>query len=214
MAGVIAVMGGGAFSANDDVARRLLDGRSGAVAVVPTADAFEQPQLLVDHAAQWGERLGVRTAGVMALTRPDARRDDLVDAIRDADAVWLVGDSPIHLRTVMKNTPLWAAVCGVVDRGGLLVGVGGAGAALCDPMTDPRGGAFTIGLGLISGLAVVTETESWPPEQLIRTRQLAGDATVVELPTGSALIRYSEDSAGGTHRWDTVGDVTIHGDLP
>lgn len=211
MTAVIALMGGGAFTANDDIARSLLEGRSGRVLVVPTADAFEEPHLLVEAAAAWGERVGVATSPLMALTRPDARRDDFVAMANDADAVWLVGDSPIHLRTVMKNTPLWAALCAVVDRGGLLVGVGGSAAAMCDPMTDPRGGAFTIGLGLVDAMAVVTETENWSPEQLVRTRQLAGDATFVEMPTGTALIRHG---VGGDHRWETVGEVVVHGDLP
>ena len=55
---------------------------------------------------------------------------------------------PIHLRTALKDTPLWASVCGVLERGGVVAAVGASASAMCDPMTDPRGGAFTFGLGL------------------------------------------------------------------
>jgi cyanophycinase len=121
--------------------------------------------------------------------------------------VWLVGDSPIHLRSVLKDSPLLDAIRGVLDAGGLVVGVAGSAAALCDPMTDPRGGAFTLGLGLVRGVAVATETESWSEEHLARTRTLAtSDVTLVELPTGAALVL-------GEAGWERVGEVVVHGDL-
>ena len=73
-------------------------------------------------------------------------------------------------------------------------------------MTDRRGGAFALGLGLVKGLAVVTETEVWPPEQLVRARTLA-DTPLAELRTGTALVRSPDG-------WETVGDVVLHGELP
>lgn len=209
--GTLVLAGGGPFTDNDDLDRRLVAGRSGTVHVVPTADAYERPAEMVARAEEWGARIGVRVEGVMAMVRPDARREDLAEQVSTGDMVWLVGDSPIHLRTVMKDTPLWEAIVGVLGRGGLVVGVAGSAAALCDPMTDPRGGAFTFGLGLVSGLAVITETETWAPEQLHRTHALAGDSVVVDLPTGSALVRHAE--AGGA-RWEVVGAAIVHGDLP
>lgn len=207
----LALMGGGPFNATDDLDRVLLSGRSGRVAIVPTADAFENPRLLVAAAEAWADRVGVEVLPVMAVTRPDASRADLVTQIDSCDCVWLVGDSPIHLRTVMKDTPLWEAITGVLNRGGLVVAAAGSAAAICDPMTDPRGGAFTFGLGLVSGMAAITETESWAPELLARARHLAGDSVIVELPTGSALIRRGEN---GSATWERVGDAAVHGSLP
>jgi hypothetical protein len=73
-------------------------------------------------------------------------------------------------------------------------------------MTDDRGGAFALGLGLVSGMAVIAGIESWPHDQVERAHHLA-DTPVVDLPTGSALIR-----SGGA--WEVVGDAVVHGDLP
>ena len=40
-------------------------------------------------------------------------------------------------------------------QGGAVVAASGAGATLlCDPMVDPRGGAYTVGLGVVKNLAV------------------------------------------------------------
>ena len=204
MPGVIALQGGGPFVDNDDLDRRLLEGID-RVVMLPTADAFEQPADLVDAARSWGGRIGVEVEPLMVITRPDA--DDTAAAVIDgAAAVFLAGDSAIHLRSAIKNTPVYAAVERLLERGGTLVAAGPSASALCDPMTDRRGGAFTIGLGLISGVAVMTEIDGWSPGQLTRARELA-NTPLVELPTGSAIVR--RDGA-----WETVGDAVVHGDLP
>jgi cyanophycinase len=202
--GTLALQGGGPFVANDELDRRLLGGAD-RVVVLPTADAFEQPQELVAAAESWGERLGVTVEPLMVLTRPqaDAAAAAFVDG---ADVVFLAGDSSNHLRSVLKDTPLLAAIVGVLERGGLVIATASSASALCDPMTDRRGGAFAIGLGVVGGLAVMTETETWPAEQLARARTLA-DTAMVELPTGSALVR----SPSG---WELVGEPVVHGDLP
>ena len=74
-------------------------------------------------------------------------------------------------------------------------------------MTDPRGGAFSLGLGLVSDLAVLTETELSSPERLHRTLQLAKNFAVAVLPTGSAILRVGS-------KWETFGKAQIHGILP
>src|SRR5210317_1787860 len=171
--GTLALFGGSPFTGNDVVDASLLQGRSGPVAVLPTADAFEQPQLLIESAQQWGQRLGVEIVPVMALTRAQSTDPNFVSLVEGVDMVWLVGDSPIHLHTALKDTPLWQSVQGVLSRDGVVAAVGASASAMCDPMTDPRGGAFTFGLGLVKGMAVLTESETWAEEQLQRAQHLS-----------------------------------------
>lgn len=202
--GTLVLQGGEPFVGNDDLDRRVLDGRE-RVVVLPTADAFEQPQVLLASAEAWGERLGIAVEPLMVLTRPqaDAAAAAVVDA---ADAVFLAGDSSNHLRSVLKDTVLFDAVVRVLERGGVVLAAAASASALCDPMTDRRGGAFAIGLGVVTGLAIVTEIEIWPPDQLARARGLA-NTPLVELPTGSALVRTRNG-------WELVGDAVVHGELP
>jgi cyanophycinase len=207
MNGTIALQGGGAFSANDDLDRRLLASVGATrVVVLPTADAFERPEKLVAAAMGWGERLDVEVEALMVMRRGEAVESGPADLVRQAKAVYFVGDQPMHLRSVLKDTPLWDALRDVLTNGGLVAAVGGSAAAMCDPMVDPRGGAFTLGLGLVPNLALVTEAETWSPERLHRTRKLANTAFAV-LRTGDALVR---NAAG----WETVGETEVHGDLP
>ncbi len=72
-------------------------------------------------------------------------------------------------------------------------------------MVDPRGGAFTLGLGLVTGLALVTEAETWSPERLHRTRDLANTSVAV-LRTGTALVRRDD-------AWERVGEIEVFGSL-
>ena len=142
---------------------------------------------------------------LMVLTRPQA--DDEAAAVIDgATAVALVGDSAPHLRSVLKDTPVFAAIERLIGRDGLVIGVGPSASALCDPMTDRRGGAFALGLGLLPGIAVITEAEAWSHDLLERAHDLA-DVPEVDLPTGSALIR-------GEDGWEVVGDAAVRGELP
>jgi cyanophycinase len=207
MSGTVALQGGGPFTANHDLDRRLLAAAAADhVVVLPTADAFEHPERLIAAAMTWAEELGVQVEALMVMGRADANDAGAAAVVARAKAVYLVGDQPLHLRSVLKGTPVWDAICAVREAGGLVVGVGGSADALCDPMVDPRGGAFTLGLGMLGGLAVVTEFETWSPERLHRTLELA-DTTVASLPTGSALVRTD---AG----WEQIGAVELHGTLP
>ena len=91
--GTIVFQGGGAFVAHDDLDRRLLsDVKAKKVVVLPTADAFERPEILVAAAMSWGERLGVEVDALMVMRRVEAMEDEAAHVVRKADAVWLVGD--------------------------------------------------------------------------------------------------------------------------
>jgi cyanophycinase len=111
----------------------------------------------------------------------------------------------MHLRSVLKDTAVFAALGRVLGRGGLVVGVGPAAAALSDPMFDVRGGGFTLGLGLATGVAIIPESETWSAEALARSRSLATTPMIV-LPTGSAAIRQGD-------QWELHGEADATGDL-
>jgi cyanophycinase len=207
MSGIIALQGGGPFAANDELDARLLAAvGADKVLVLPTADAFERPERLVASAMNWGERLGVEVEALMVLRRGEAMEEGVANIVRQARAVYFVGDQPLHLKSVLKDTPLFGALRDVLVNGGLVAASGGSAAAMCDPMVDPRGGAFTLGLGLVSALALATEAEHWSPERLHRTRTLA-NTTVAVLRTGDALVH---SDAG----WEHVGTPEVFGPLP
>ncbi len=206
--GTLALIGGGPFIANDDLDRRLIaSAKAETVVVLPTADAFEHPSRAIETAQQWGTRLGVGIDGRLVLRRAEANQQDHADAVASARMVYLVGDSPLHLRSVLKDTLLFEALITVLSNGGVVAASGASAACLCDPMIDPRGGAFTLGLALADELAVLTESETLSPERVHRTLHLRGTFAIAVLPTGSALLHSA-------NAWEVVGAAVVHGELP
>lgn len=201
----LALVGGSEWTDGCEVFDAELLAASGGtdVLVLPTAAAFEQPDKAVATAAAWFERLGGHVTGLRVLNRRDAVDPAAVDAVRTARFVYLSGGSPLHLRSVIKETPLWDALVDA-HRGGAVIAGSSAGAmVLGDPMVDPRGGAFTVGLGLVPNLAVLPHAEPDVASHHKRTFELADAGLVLAaVPERAALLR---DAKG----WRAVGDVTI-----
>jgi len=202
MTQLVVLQGGGPFTANDEFDAQILSAHPGYVAILPTAEAFENPDDLVQSSVAWAKLLGITTKLCAVYSRADAREESFATIISQAAVVYVVGDSPIHLRSTLKDTVVFDAIA----AHSCVVATAGSAAAMCDPMVDPRGGAFALGLGLVNGVAAITESEKWPDERLQRTLSLA-NTSVAEIPTGAALM-YQD----GT--WSTHGAVVLHGPLP
>ena len=157
------------------------------VAVLPTAAAFERPERAVANAVAHFEALGARVREVPVLARPDASDPEHVEAVRSARLIYLTGGSPLHLRSVLKETPLWDALLEAWRGGASLVGSSAGAMVLGDPMVDPRGGAFTLGLGLVENLAVVPHLGAAAEH---RTLRLAPPGVhLVGLPEQTAVVK-------------------------
>jgi cyanophycinase len=73
-------------------------------------------------------------------------------------------------------------------------------------MVDTRGGAFTVGLGLLQNFALIPRYDTWSHEKAHRTAGLApAGVTVVGVPQSTALVR------AGDGAWSTegAGEVSV-----
>jgi cyanophycinase len=210
MSGVLALVGGGEWQPGCDFDRELLTASGGAeVVVLPTAAAYEHPERVVAAATGWLSSLGAKVTGLDVLRRPDATDEANVAAIRAARFIYLAGGSPMHLRSVLKDTPLWDAIVAAWSEGAVVAGSDAGAMALCDPMVDPRGGALTLGLGLIEQLAIIPRHESWSDDKERRTLQIAPKGMpIVGVDERTALIRDGD----GTWRTSGAGEVTVYVD--
>ena len=201
--GVLALIGGAEWTPGcEEIDRALLQAAGGdEVLVLPTAAAYEHPEKAVSAAESWFAGLGATARGCIVLGRADAEDPANADAVRRARFVYLGGGSPLHLRSVLKGSAVWDALV-EAWRGGTVVAGSSAGAmALTDPMVDPRGGALTVGLGMVTGLAVIPHFGHENAEKVHRSVTLAAaDLAVVGIPERAALLRQPD----GT--WRAVGD--------
>lgn len=207
--GLLAFVGGDEWTEGCGFDAELLAASGGTdVVVLPTAAAFEHPERKVMDAAEWFEGLGARVEGLMVLSRDDAQDEGAAEVVRRAGFVYLSGGSALHLRSVLKGSRVYEALREAWEGGAVVAGASGGGMVLTDPMVDPRGGALTVGLGLVAGLAVVPHYgdvhQDAHGEKLHRTVALAPEGLpVVGVPTRSALIREQSGV------WRSVGPVAV-----
>ncbi len=179
------------------------------VLILPTAAAYEHPERAVSTAKAWFSSFGAPVEGVMLLSRPDASDPDLVGRLATSRFTYIGGGSPMHLRSVLKETPAWSAIVEAWRQGGVLAGSSAGAMVMGDSMVDPRGGALTLGLGLIERFAVLPHYDTWSPEKARRSVQLAtGHLRIATIDERTALIRDPD----GTWRVDGAGSVTVYVD--
>lgn len=206
--GPLALVGGGEWREGCTFDAGLL-GASGAstVVVLPTGAAYEHPERLVAAATSWFADLGASVRGLMVLSRADAEDPANAAVVREARFVYLAGGSPLHLRSVLKQSAVWMALDEAWHGGAVVAGSSAGAMVLGDPMVDPRGGAFTLGLGLVEQLAVLPDKASWSHERLRRTILLTDEGVaLVAIDESTAVIRSPE----GVWSVEGVGSVEVH----
>jgi cyanophycinase len=208
MPGRVVLVGGGEWLPGCEVFDRpLVEAAGGEVALLPTAAAFERPDRALQTAASYFEGLGARVRPIEVLVRRDAMDPVFAEAVRSARLVYLGGGSPLHLRSVLKGSLVWEALRAAWQAGATVAGSSAGAMVLGDPMVDPRGGALTLGLGLIERLAVLPHADTLGGERLKRTLELAGPGVrVVSIPERSALLREPD----GSWRMSGAGRVHVH----
>lgn len=176
------------------------------VVVLPTAAAYEHPERAVETARAWFGRFGASVRGLMILSRAEALDEGAAEQLRAARFIYLGGGSPMHLRSVLKDTPAWSAIVEAWQAGAVLAGSSAGAMVLGDSMVDPRGGALTLGLGLLDRIAVLPHYDTWSEEKAHRTVQLAtGHLRIAAIDERTALVRDPD----GTWCAVGAGEVTI-----
>ena len=204
--GPLALVGGAEWTDGCSFDAELVEASgAGEVLVLPTAAAYEHPERAVASATRWFEGLGASVRPLMVLGRHDADEPANAEVVRAARFVYIGGGSPLHLRSVLKDSAVWDALVWAWNDGAVLAGSSAGAMVLTDPMVDPRGGAFTVGLGLVAQLAVIPHHDSWSHDKARRTLELAQSGLpVVGIDERTALLR---DGDGG---WRTAGAGRVH----
>ncbi len=201
--GTLALVGGGEFDSSlRDLDQRLLAASGGTdVLLLTTATSFEEPARVVARATEHFAALGATVREVPVRNRRDAEDDTLVKLAKSGHFVYLTDGSPLHLRSVLKDTSLLAVLLGGWRNGGVLAASGAAATVLCDPMVDPRGGAYTVGLALVDGLAVFPHHTNAADHLWARSLDLLpAHATLAGVDDHTALVRDAEGA------WEIVGE--------
>jgi cyanophycinase len=207
--GTLALVGGGEWTDRcRDFDTELLAASGGReVIVLPSAAAFEHPERVAERASAYFTDLGATARPLMVLHRTEAEDPKTAATVRKARFVYLSDGSPLHLRSVLKDSALFEAMLAAYHAGGVLAASGAGATLVCDPMVDPRGGAYTVGLGIVANLAVFPYHGTAAGHLRERSIDL--------LPSGARLVGIDEQTAlvrDPDGAWGVVGagNVTVY----
>ncbi|HEY1829737.1 MAG TPA: Type 1 glutamine amidotransferase-like domain-containing protein [Acidimicrobiales bacterium] len=193
--GLLALVGGDEWTDGCSFDATLLAASGGTdVLVLPTAAAYQHPERVVFGAAEWFSQLGAQVEGLMVVDRASAEDPGMAATVGAAKFIYLADGSPLHLKAVLKRSAVFEALREAWLGGAVVAGAAAGAMVLTDPMVDPRGGALTLGLGLVTQLAVVShysdEHDDVHGQKFTRTVAMAPAALpVVGIPARTALLR-------------------------
>jgi cyanophycinase len=198
------LFGGPTWAQPGGIAAGLITAADAEVVVLPTAAAYEGPGAAVTTLAGELAAIGASVRPMMVLNRRDASNPEFADVVRDARLICLIGGSPLHLMSVIKDSLVFDALLFAWRSGAAVIGAEGGASVLSDPMVDPRGGALTVGLGLVRDLSVYTGYRGEIDASLERTLALATpDCPVVAIGRDGGVLRQPDGI------WRSEGSVTV-----
>lgn len=210
VSGPLCLVGGDEWSTGCDFDAALLrEANTDTVVVITTAAAYENPKALAEKAESYFSGLGAKIEVPELYTRRDAMNPSTAEVISKARFVYLSGGtsggSPMHIRSVLSDSLALEAIIATWQRGHVLAASGASASVLFRHMVDTRGGAFTQGLGLVDGFAMIPGFDEWSSDKVHRTIDLAPpDLPVVGIERRSALIHRSESG------WSAHGPVHVY----
>ena len=204
MNGTLALVGGREFTDGCSFDAELTEGVD-EVLLLPSALAYENPGAAIERATSWFADLGTKVRVLDVYRRADAMEPGVAEVAAAASMTYVVGGSPMHLRSVLKDTPLLDALVTGWRRGATIAAAGEAVSVLCSNMVDSRGGAYTVGLDLLTTVTLIPRYNQWSTDKWHRTVELAhAGLPVVGIDEATALIHDPDGSwrvegAGGVH---------------
>jgi len=189
------------------------------VVILPTASAPDGEATFRSWAEMGVEHFGSLGAEVEPVLVRDAVEGHdaaALQAIGEADLVYLSGGHPRYLVDVLHGSPLGEALVQAHARGALIAGCSAGAMAIVGRSMDfrvmprlrmplPVPIRWPAGLGLVDGVAVLPHYDAWP--------EPLSALVALQAPRGSIVLGIDEDTAvvGANGGWQVhgTGRVTI-----
>lgn len=178
------------------------------VVILPTASAPDGEAVFRRWAEMGAEHfaaLGAEVEPVLVRSIEEGFDAAALQAIGEADLIYLSGGKPAHLRRVLAGSPLGEALRVANSRGAVLVGCSAGAMVLAGRQPEfrrrmlPWPIRWGAGLDLIQGTAVMPHYNAWP-EPLMALM-------VLQAPRGVTVLGIDEDTAtvGRDGAWQVHG---------
>ena len=200
---------GGQMASPDRRSIELAGGLDASIAIIPTAAAPDNNHRRAgENGRRWFTSLGATNVQVVYLIDRNSAADaTVVEKIREASLIYLLGGFPGYLCETLRGTPAWTAMRAACAAGALLAGSSAGAMVLCEHLNDPRGQGTAAGLGLVPNACVLPHHNTFGQGWADRLRALLPNATLVGIDEETAMI---SDKSGHDWRVYGAGDVTLY----
>ena len=217
MRGPVALIGAGEFldhMAEFDRGLLASTGRTRPrVVILPTASALDGEEVFqgwADRGVEHFSGLGAEVEPVLVRTAEEGYQPAALQAIGEADLVYMSGGSPRHLLKVLTESPLADAIRAANDRGAVIAGCSAGAMAMVGRLMDfrvlpklrmpvPFPVRWRAGLGLVDDVAVLPHYDAFP--------EPLSAAFALQAPSGGVVLGIDEDTAvvGRSGAWQVFG---------
>jgi len=202
---------GGRMADPDRRALELAGGLDAPVRIIPTAAAPDNNHIRAgNNGVRWFQGLGARDVRSLALTdRASADDTEIIEALRGAKLIYLLGGFTDYLAKTLKHTRAWEAALEAHAHGAVLAGSSAGAMVLCQYYYDPGAGRVNDGLGLVANTCVLPHHNKFGKGWASR---LLSDLPGVTLLGIDEQVAAIDDGHGET--WSVFGQgmVTIYRD--
>ena len=177
------------------------------VVILPTASAPDGEEVFQRWAAMGVEHfasLGAEVEAVLVRDRAGADDPASVQAVGEADMVYLSGGDPSHLLKALAGSGVWAAALAVHERGGVLAGCSAGAMVLCGRQALVRRPPhlplrYEHALGIVPGAAVFPHYDRIP--------EALAALMILGAPRGTVVLGLDEGTAaiGRDGGWQVRG---------
>lgn len=226
MPGPVALVGAGEFLAPMvEFDRGLLQATARLrprVVILPTASAPDGEATFrtwADMGVEHFTSLGAEVEPVLVRTIAEGHDGAALQAIGEADLIYLSGGHPRYLLRVLSESPLGGALAMAHARGAVIVGCSAGAMVITGRTMDfhaiprlrlplPFPIRWPVGLALVDGVVVLPHYDAWPEPLSV--------LVALQAPRGSIVLGIDEDTAvvGRNGAWQVhgAGRVTVwHG---
>jgi cyanophycinase len=226
MPGPVALVGAGEFLAPmAEFDRGLLEATARPrprVVILPTASAPDGEATFrtwADMGVEHFSALGAEVEPVLVRNAFEGHDAAALQAIGEADLVYLSGGHPRHLLRVLRESPLGDALAAAHARGAVVAGCSAGAMVIAGRTMSFRAVpklripipfllGWPAGLGLARGIVVLPHYDAWP--------EPLSAMVALQVPRGSTVLGIDEDTAvvGRNGAWQVhgTGRVTVwHG---
>jgi len=198
---------GGAMREPDLRAIELAGGPDAPIRIIPTAAAPDKNHLRAgNNGTRWFRGLGATDVEPVLLIDEDSANDpEIVDALRAAKLIYMLGGFTHYLGQTLKNSLAWDSVLDAYRDGAVIAGSSAGAMVMCEYYFDPGRGKVEQGLNLVPNACVLPHHNTFGKDWAGKLRTLLPGVTLL------GIDEYTGMLTGGTV-WQVLGGgvVTVY----